>query len=127
MKELKKILFFIITYNLIFILILNSQYMYRFNASDNMVANITYSAIMSMYFSIIPLICLCFSSTLIRLISRKSKINPVLKSAIFLMVTVILTFILIRIMSQDPVLTLITIVSTTLTLLLFLFRYRKSL
>lgn len=125
MKELKKLLFFIIMYNVIFILILNLQYRFRFNETDDLMANLLYSSIISMYFSIITLACYCLSWIINKVIIKKLKINSALKSAFFLLITVILTYMYMSIVNQNSILILITVISSSLALLLSLFKYQK--
>jgi len=125
MKELKRLAFFFITYNVIFILILNLQYTFRFNKTDDLMTSLMYSSIISMYFSIIPLACFCFSWIINKFIIKKLKINSALKSAFLLLITVILTYMFIRIVNQDSILILIIVISTSLALIILLFKYRK--
>ena len=72
---LKKFTFFIITYNVIFILMLNIQYIYRFNGSNDLIAKIMYSSILSIYFSIIPLVCFVFSWIVYKFLFKKLQIS----------------------------------------------------
>ena len=126
MKKLKKFIFFIITYNVIFILILNLQYIYRFGMKDNIVASLMFSSILSLYFSIIPLVCFCFSWIFYKLLLKKLQISSVLKSALLLSITFTLTYIFIEILQQDRILSVIMVSSTILALILFFYRYRKN-
>ena len=126
MKTLKKLIFFIITYNAIFILILNLQYIYRFNREFDL-SSLMYSSIFSIVFCIIPLVCFSFSWFISsKFLIHKLKINPVLNLATILLITLNLTYIFIEIMVQDSILSLITVISTTLTLFLFFYIYRKN-
>ena len=126
MEMLKKFTFFIITYNVIFILMLNIQYIYRFNGSNDLIADIMYSSILSIYFSIIPSVCFGFSWIVYKLLFKKLQISSVLKSALLLLITVTLTYIFIKIIEQDPILSVIMVSSTILTLILFFYIYRNN-
>lgn len=126
MKKLKRFLFFIITYNLIFILILNLQYIVRFNKYDDFFSQIMYSSIISIGYSILPLVCFIFSWFILKGVTIRRKINSGLKSAILLLITVFSTYTLIELIVADPIFTLITIITIILTLFLFFFKYRKS-
>ena len=125
MKTLKKFLFFIITYNLIFVLILNSQYIVRFNKQDDFFTMFMYSSILSIGYSIIPLVCFIFSWFTSKSITIQ-KINSVLKLAILFLITIISTYMLIELIVGDPIFTLITISAIILSLFLFFFKYRKT-
>lgn len=123
---LKKFTFFIITYNVIFILMLNIQYIYRFNGSNDLIAKIMYSSILSIYFSIIPLVCFVFSWIVYKFLFKKLQISSLLKSALLLLITVTLTYLSIKIIEQDPFLSVIMVSSTILTLILFFYIYRNN-
>jgi hypothetical protein len=126
MEMLKKFTFFIITYNVIFILMLNIQYIYRFNGSNDLIAKIMYSSILSIYFSIIPLVCFVFSWIVYKFLFKKLQISSLLKSALLLLITVTLTYLSIKIIEQDPFLSVIMVSSTILTLILFFYIYRNN-
>lgn len=126
MKTLKKFLFFIITYNLIFILILNLQYIVRFNKPDDFLSMLMYSSIISIGYSLVPLVCFTFGWFISKIFSISKRINSGLKSAILPLITVITTYTLIELIVSDPIFTLITITATILTLFLFFFKYRKT-
>jgi hypothetical protein len=123
---LKKFTFFIITYNVIFILMLNIQYIYRFNGSNDLIAKIMYSSILSIYFSIIPLVCFVFSWVVYKFLFKKLQISSLFKSALLLLITVTLTYLSIKIIEQDPFLSVIMVSSTILTLILFFYIYRNN-
>lgn len=126
MKTLKKFIFFIITYNVVFVLILNFQYINRFNRENDFFSLLMYSSIFSITFSIIPLICFSFSWFISnKFLIQKLKLNSVLNSVTILLITVILTYMCIEIMVNDSILSLITVISTILTLFLFFYIYRK--
>jgi hypothetical protein len=123
MKTLKKFIFFIISFNLIFILILNSQYIYRFGMEKNFSTSFIYSSILPFVFSFIPFACFAFSL----LISNKFfKRNLLLKSVLISLITVILSFVFMEIITYNHIFSLITVISTVLTLLLFFYRYRQN-
>lgn len=126
MKTLKKFIFFVITYNVMFVLILNLQYIYRFNGEFDL-SSLMYSSIISITFSIIPLVCFSFSWFISnKFLAQKLQINSVLNSAIILLITVILTYMFIEIMVHDSILSLIMVIGTTFTLFLFFYIYRKD-
>lgn len=124
-KTLKKFIFFLITYNLIFIFILNLQYILRFNKHDDFFTMLIYSSSISIGYSIVPLVCFIFGWFISNSISISSKINSVLKSAILILITVISTYTLIELIVGDSIFTLVTITTILLTLFLFFFKYRK--
>ena len=124
-KTLKKFIFFLITYNLIFIFILNLQYILRFNKHDDFFTMLIYSSSISIGYSIVPLVCFIFGWFISNSISISSKINSVLKSAILILITVISTYTLIELIVRDSIFTLVTITTILLTLFLFFFKYRK--
>ena len=126
MEMLKKFIFFIMTYNVIFILILNFQYIYRFGMKEDIVASLMYSSILSLYYSIIPLGCFCFSWIVYRLLLKKLQISAVLKSALLLLITITLTYLFIEILQQDHILSIIMVSSTIITLILFSIYIRKK-
>lgn len=127
MKTLKKIIFFMIIYNIIFVLILNLQFIYRFNTQDDFFTMLMYSSILSIGYSIIPLVCFIFSWFILNnLFVRKNQANSALKLAIFLLITIISTYTLIELIVGDPIFTLIAISTTLLTLFLFIYTYRKK-
>ena len=127
MKKLKKFIFFIITYNVIFVLILNLQYIYRFNGEYDFFSSLMYSSILSITFSIIPLVCFIFSWFISnKLLFRKLRTNSALHSATILLITVISTYVFIELMVHDSILSLLTVISTILTLVLFFYIYRKD-
>lgn len=125
MKTLMKFLFFIVVYNLIFIFILNAQYIIRFNIQDDLSSMLMYSSILSISYSIIPFGCFILSWFISKTITTKKEKTSVLKSAILLLFTVISTYTLIELIVGDAIFTLITISAIILTLLLFFFTYRK--
>ena len=124
-KTLKKFIFFLITYNLIFIFILNLQYILRFNKHDDFFTMLIYSSSISIGYSIVPLVCFIFGWFISNSISISSKINSVLKSAILILITGISTYTLIELIVRDSIFTLVTITTILLTLFLFFFKYRK--
>lgn len=124
-KTLKKFIFFLITYNLIFIFILNLQYILRFNKHDDFFTMLIYSSSISIGYSIVPLVCFIFGWFISNSISISSKINSVLKSAILILITVISTYTLIELIVGDSIFTLVTTTTILLTLFLFFFKYRK--
>lgn len=125
MKAVKKVIFFITTYNVIFIFILNLQYIFRFNKQDDFITMFMYSSIISIGYSIVPLICFILSWFILKSITIPLK-KIGLKLAILLLITVISTYTLIELIVDDSIFTLITISTTTLTLFLFFITYRKS-
>lgn len=91
---------------------LNLQYIYRFNGSNDSIADIMYSSILSIYFSVIALVCFGFSWIVYIFLFKKLQICSVLKSALLLLITVTLTYIFIKIIEQDPILSVIMVSST---------------
>ena len=127
MKTLKKLIFFIITYNIVFILILNLQYIYRFNKVDDITSSIMYASIFSLYFTIIPLACFCISWFIsYKFLIHNLQINSVLCPVLILLFTVILSYMFTEIMVHDSFISLITVISTFLTLSLLFYIYRKD-
>lgn len=125
MKTLKKLIFFIVTYNVLFILILILQNMYRFNREFDL-SMLMYSSIFSIYFCIIPIVCFSVSWIISKILIQKLQINSLLNSVIILLVTVIPTYMFIEMKVNDSILSLIMIISTILTLFLFFYVYRKD-
>lgn len=125
MKTLKKPLFFIITYNIIFIFILNLQYIVRFNKQDSFAAMLMYSSFLSISYSIIPVACFIFSWFISKSITTQNT-SSVLKSMTLLLMTVISTYTPMELIVGEPIFTSITISTIMLTLLLFFFKYRKT-
>lgn len=126
MKALKMFIFFTITYNIVFVLILNLQYVLRFDREFDL-ATLMYSLIFSIHFCLIPLVCVSFSWFISnKLLFRKSQINPVLNRATFLLMTIILIFIIIEIMGHVWIVSLLIVSSTILTLFLLFYVYRKD-
>lgn len=126
MKTLKKFVFFIITFNVIFLSILNLQYIYRFGMEDDNFSSFWYSSILPISFSIIPLVCFSISWFISKFLIQKLKINSILGSATILLITVILTYMFTEIMVHDSIWSFITVISTILTLFLFFYIYRKD-
>lgn len=119
---LKKIALFIVTYNVLFILMINIQFLYRFDGDAHLVAAVMYSSILSFYFSIVPLVCFGFSWIVYKLWFKKLRMDSVVKSVLFLLMTVMLTYISIERIEQDRILSIIMVSSTILTLSLFIYR-----
>lgn len=127
MVTLKKFGLFMIIYNVIFVLILNLQFIYRFNTQDDFITMLMYSSILSINYSIIPFICFIFSWFISNnLFVRKNLANSTLKLVIFSLITVISTYTLIELIVGDPIFTLIAISTILLTLCLFIYTYRKK-
>lgn len=127
MKTLKKLIFFIITYNIIFSLFLNLQYIYRFNKVDDISSSIMYALIFSLYFTIIPLACFCISWFIsYKFLIQKLQINSVLNQVLILLITVILSYMFTEIMVHDFFVSLMTVISTILTLSLLFYIFRKD-
>lgn len=127
MKTLKYHMFFIITYNIIFILILNLQYIYRFSGNSDFFATLMYSSIFSITFSIIPLLSFSFSWLISKILYIKIlHIKSILKPVIIFLITVISTYTLMEIMYDDTFLSLITTISTILTLISLFYINLKS-
>lgn len=112
---------FITIYNLLFIFILNLQYIIRFNKPDDFSSALMFSSIMSISLSIIPFGCFIISCFINKFMIRKLKIHPVLKSALQSLLIVFPTYIIVEIVYNDPFATLIMLDSTTLTLILLYF------
>ncbi len=126
MKTITKFLFFIVIYNLIFIFILNTQYIIRFDKPTDLSSMLFYSSIPSIASSIIPLGCFILSWFILKAILTKKEQNLFLKSTLLFLFTVISTYILIEIIVGDPIFNIITISAVSLTLVLFFFTYRKK-
>lgn len=125
MKTLKKFIFFIVTYNVLFILILNLQYMYRFNREFDL-SMLMYSSIASINFCIIPLVCFSVSWIISKYLIQKLQISSLLNPVIILLITVIPTYMFIELKVNDSIWSLIMVSSTILTLFLFFYIYRKD-
>lgn len=126
MKTLKKLTFFILTYNIIFILFLKLQYIYRFDREIDFSSSLMYSSIFSITFSVIPIVCFSFSWFISNeILTRKLKVSSILNSTTILLITAISTYICMEIMFHNSFLSLLTVSSTTLTLLLFFYSERK--
>jgi hypothetical protein len=121
MKTLKKFIFFIIIYNLIFILILNLQYIYRFGMEENFLSSFIYSSILPFVFSFLPFSCFAFSFLIL---NKFFKQDLLIKSVLTGLITVILSFTFMEIITHNHIFSLLTVISTVLTLLLFFYRYR---
>ena len=127
MKTLKKLIFFIITYNIIFSLFLKLQYIYRFNKVDDISSSIMYALIFSLYFTIIPLACFCISWYIsYKFLIQKLQINSVLNTVLILLITVILSYMVTEIMVHDFFVSLMTVISTILTLSVLFYIFRKD-
>ena len=124
MKTLKKFIFFIITFNVIFLSILNLQYIYRFGMKDDYFSSFWYSSIGPISTSIIPLAGFSLSWFISKFLIHKLKNNLILGSSPILLLTIILTYMFTEIVFHNSIWSLITVISTILTLFLFFYIYR---
>ncbi|CAM3321317.1 hypothetical protein FITA111629_15600 [Filibacter tadaridae] len=118
MKKIKNILSFFLIYLVIFILILNLQYVYRFDSDSDFFTLLMYSSIFSITFSMIPLFFFGVSWFILNILSTKAlHIKSILKPALIFLITVISTYTFMEIMYNDSFLSIITTISTVLTLI----------
>lgn len=127
MKTLKRLVFFIAIFNLTFITILILQFQYRFNHNSNFDDLIMYASIFSITISIIPLVCFFYSSLIFRILSP-DKVNhsAFLHTALILLTTATMTYILTEIVFHDFVASLLCVVSTVVSLVLLFYMDSRS-
>ncbi|VDG96826.1 Uncharacterised protein [Lysinibacillus sphaericus] len=122
MKTLKRLVFFIAIFNLTFITILILQFQYRFNHSSNFDELIMYASIFSITISIIPLVCFGITRFIFwGLKKSRLQLSPFLQLVLILLITVTLTYILIDLTFHDSIFSLICVLSTMVTLILFFY------
>ena len=119
MNTLNKFIFFIIVYNLIFLLIMNLQYTYRFGR----VNDFQLFSILLITSSIIPFVCFSLSWLVL---NKFIKQNFLFKSPLLFLIIVVSSFIFMQMFSHDYLFSLFTAISTFLTLLLYFYRYREN-
>lgn len=127
MKTFKKIISFIITYNIIFIIFLNLQYIYRFEREYEIFSSLMYSSLFSLSFTIIPLITFGFSLFIFKkVLPQKIQINSVLNLALIISFNITLSYLFMKVMEYDSFISLITIITTILTLIILFFIFQKD-
>lgn len=127
MKTLKRLVFFITIFNLTFITILTLQFQFRFNHHSNFSELIMYASIFSITISIIPSVCYFFSRVIfLRLIQSKIDHSALLLSALILLTTATMTYILTEIVFHNFVASILCIGSTVVTLVLLFYMDSRS-
>lgn len=122
MKTLKRLVFFITSFNLTFITILILQFQYRFNHKSDFAELIMYASIFSITISIILLVCFGITRFIFWGFKKsRLQLNPFLQLVLILLITVTLTYILIDLTFQDSIFSLICVISTMITLILFFY------
>ena len=127
MKTIKKIIFFTIIYNVIFLLILNLQYTYRFGAEDESTSSFIYSSILPVFLSHIPIVCFIFSLLFSKLLlTEVLHLNSSLNSAFTLISTLIFSFLFMEIRVDDFLFSFCMVISILLTFVFLFIFYRKD-
>lgn len=122
--KIKKLLFFSFIYNLLFVVILNAQYLIRFGMEKDFTAQLMYSIIFSVSYFFIPLLCFFLTWLMLnKLFGQKNKTNGF---RLLLLLTTLSVYVVTKIIVDDSTFSLIAAFTAFLSICLLFYMYRKE-
>lgn len=122
--KIKKLLFFSFIYNLLFVVILNAQYLIRFGMEKDFTAQLMYSIIFSVSYFFIPLLCFFLTWLMLnKLFGQKNKTNGF---RLLLLLTTLSVYVVTKIIVDDSTFSLIAACTAFLSICLLFYMYRKE-
>lgn len=122
--KIKKLLFFSLIYNLLFVVILNAQYLIRFGMEKDFTAQLMYSIIFSVSYFFMPLLCFFLTWLMLnKLFGQKNKTNGF---RLLLLLTTLSVYVVTKIIVDDSTFSLIAACTAFLSICLLFYMYRKE-
>lgn len=122
--KIKKLLFFSFIYNLLFVVILNAQYLIRFGMEKDFTAQLMYSIIFSVSYFFMPLLCFFLTWLILnKLFGQKNKTNGF---RLLLLLTTLSVYVVTKIIVDDSTFSLIAAFTAFLSICLLFYMYRKE-
>lgn len=122
--KIKKLLFFSFIYNLLFVVILNAQYLIRFGMEKDFTAQLMYSIIFSVSYFFMPLLCFFLTWLMLnKLFGQKNKTNGF---RLLLLLTPLSVYVVTKIIVDDSTFSLIAACTAFLSICLLFYMYRKE-
>lgn len=122
--KIKKLLFFSFIYNLLFVVILNAQYLIRFGMEKDFTAQLMYSIIFSVSYFFMPLLCFFLTWLMLnKLFGQKNKTNGF---RLLLLLTTLSVYVVTKIIVDDSTFSLIAACTAFLSICLLFYMYRKE-